>query len=127
MYKFYNANARGNFVNDCVIRAISVAECKSWDETYEELSIIAKHEGNLLDDVNFVEDYLDQRYKRVKHYAKTVGEFIEEYPIGTYLITMEGHITVIRDGVLYDTFDCRNRRIWGVWVVPKTRKCTINV
>lgn len=116
-YRFFNANAKGNFVNDCVIRAISVAEGKSWDKTYEELSEIAQKEGILLDDVNFVEGYLDKRYKRVPHYSKTIREFIEEYPKGIYLITMEGHITVVIDGVLYDTFDCRDRRIWGIWKV----------
>ena len=41
MYKFYNANARGRFTNDCVIRAISLAEDKTWNETYRELSRIA--------------------------------------------------------------------------------------
>lgn len=117
MYKFHNANARGNFVNDCVVRAISVAENKSWDETYEELSDIAQEEGILLDDVNFVEDYLDEKYDRQCHYSKTVGEFLEEFPTGTYLITMKGHITVIRNGVLYDTFDCRDRRMWCAWEV----------
>lgn len=117
MYKYYNANARGNFVNDCVIRAISVAEGKSWDKTYDELSNIAQDEGNLLDDMDFVEGYLDKRYKRVRHYSKTVGEFIEEFPKGTFLITMEGHITVVIDGTLYDTFDCRPRRMWCVWEV----------
>lgn len=121
MYRFYNANARGNFVNDCVIRAISVAEGKTWDKTYEELSSLAQEDGILLDDVNFVEDYLDDRYKRVPHKAKTVGEVIEEFPIGIYLVTMEGHITVIIDGVLYDTFDCRNRPIRCIWHVPKRR------
>ena len=69
------------------------------------------------DDVNFVEKYLDKRYKRVPHCAKTVGEFIEEFPRGIYLITMRGHITVVIDGVLYDTFDCRNRRMWCGWRV----------
>lgn len=122
MYKFYNANSRGNFVNDCVVRAISVAEGKTWDETYEELSDIAQHEGILLDDVNFVESYLDERYKRVPHCAKTVGELLEEYPKGVYLITMEGHITVAIDGILYDIFDCRNRRIWCVWEVSRLKK-----
>ena len=121
MYKFYNANARGNFVNDCVIRAISVAEGKSWDETYNELSKIAQEEGILLDDVDFVEDYLDDRYERVPHMAKTVGEVIEEFPVGTYLVTMNGHITVIIDGILYDTFDCRDRTIRCIWYVPKRR------
>lgn len=119
MYKFYNANSLGNYVNDCVVRAISVAERKSWDTTYDELSEIAQKEGILLDDVNFVESYLDKRYKRVCHYSKTVGEFIEEFSKGTYLITMQGHITVCIDGVLYDTFDCRNRRMWCAWEVSK--------
>lgn len=122
MYKFYNANAKGNFVNDCVVRAISAAEGTSWDETYEKLSDLAQDEGILLDDVNFVEDYLDDRYRRVPHIAKTVGEVIEEFPMGIYLVTMNGHITVIIDGTLYDTFDCRDRTIRCVWNVPKRRK-----
>ena len=118
MWKYYNANALGNKVNDCVVRAISKAEGKSWDKTYEELSEIAQAEGILLDDVNFVENYLDKRYVRACHYSKTVGEFMNEHKKGTFLITMEGHITVIVDGVLYDTFDCRDRRMWCAWYVP---------
>ena len=51
MYKYYNANSQGRFVNDCVIRAIAVAENKTWDETYDDLSRIAKKNGILLDDV----------------------------------------------------------------------------
>ena len=117
MYKFYNANTKGNFVNDCVVRAISVAENKSWNETYEELSDLAQIEGVLLDDVEFVENYLDKRYMRECHYSKSVGEFLEEFPAGTYLVTMKGHITTIIDGVLYDTFDCRDRRMWCAWKV----------
>ena len=119
MYKFHNANARGRFVNDCVVRAISVAEGKSWDESYDELSDIAQDEGNLLDDVNFVEGYLDRRYKRVPHYSRTVGEFLEEYPKGIYLVTMPNHITVVLDGVLYDVFDCRNKTMWTAWKVNR--------
>ena len=117
MYEFYNANVHGNFVNDCVVRAISVAECKTWNETYDELSDLAQEEGILLDDVRFVENYLDKRYRRVSHYIMTVGEFAEEHPNGTYLITMPGHITVIIDGVLYDIFDCRERIMWSAWKV----------
>ena len=117
MWKYYNSNVLGNSVNDCVVRAISKAQGKTWDETYEELSYIAQKEGILLDDVNFVEKYLDKRYRRTCHYSKTVGEFIQEYNRGTYLITMEGHITVVVDGVLYDTFDCRDRRMWCAWTV----------
>ena len=119
MYRYYNANSRGNFVNDCVVRAISVAEGKPWDVTFKELSKLAQSEGILIDDVDFVEDYLDSKYERIPHYAKTVGEAIEEFPSGTFLITMNGHITVVIDGVLYDTFDCRDKMIRCIWEVPQ--------
>lgn len=118
MYKYYNANINGNFVNDCVIRAISVAENKTWGDTYDELSKIAKKNGILLDDVNFVEPLLDYRYNRVRTYfSETVEDFIKEHPYGTYLITMNGHITVSKDGTIYDTFDCRNRILRDAWKV----------
>lgn len=120
MYKFYNANTNGNFVNDCVIRAISVAENKSWGDTYDELSRIAKKNGILLDDVNFVEPLLDSRYIRVRTYfSETVGDFVEDHPIGTYLITMSNHITVSKNGVIYDTFDCRERILKNAWEVSR--------
>lgn len=121
MYEFYNANSRGNFVNDCVVRAISVAECKTWDETYDELSELAQKDGILLDDVRFVDDYLDRKYRRVPFRSLTVDELCDEYPRGTFLITMLGHITVMIDGIIYDIFDCRNRTIWNVWQVNE--KC----
>lgn len=117
MYKFYNANAKGKFTNDCVIRAISLAEDKTWNETYEELSEIAQRNGILLDDVEFVEPLLDSRYSRVCYKNKCVGDFVEQNPKGTYLITMNGHITCAIDGVLYDTFDCRNRIMLCAWEV----------
>lgn len=116
-YKYYNANPLNRDIADCTIRAISVAECKTWDETYEELSYLAQEEGILLDDVGFIEEYLDDRYYRVPHYAKTVGEFADEYPYGTFLVTMDNHITVIRDNFIIDTFDCENKIMRSAWEV----------
>ena len=116
-YQFYNANSKGNFVNDCTIRAISIAEGKTWDETYEELSDIAQNNGIILDDVNFIEPLLDSRYDRICCYEKYVGGFAEEHPYGIFLITMNGHITCCIDGTIYDTFDCRNRVMWCAWEV----------
>lgn len=120
-YKFYNANTLGRFTNDCVVRAISLAEGKTWDDTYEELSMLAQEKGILLDDVDFVEPLLDDRYDRVCYNNKYVGEFVEEHPKGTYLIVMRSHITCCRNGILYDTFDCRNHLMTCAWEVPQTR------
>lgn len=97
---------------------ISTAEDKSWSETYDDLSRIVKNNGILLDDVNFVEPLLDYRYNRISTYpGETVGDFTERCIIGTYLVTMPNHITTVIDGVVYDTFDCRNRELWDVWKV----------
>ena len=116
-FRYYNANAKGRHTNDCVVRAISLAEDKTWNETYRELSEIAQSQGILLDDVNFVEPLLDQRYERICYNDTYVGEFIENNPTGTFLITMNGHITCCIDGVLYDSFDCRNRLMKCAWEV----------
>lgn len=98
MYVYYNANTHGKFVNDCVIRAISVAENKTWDKTYDDLSRIAKKHGILLDDVDFVDPLLEYRYDKVPvRHSTTVGDFVASNPTGTYLITMRGHITVVRN------------------------------
>lgn len=118
MYKYYNANNKNRFVNDCTIRAISLAEDKPWQETYNELSYIAGKNGIILDDVNFIEPLLDSRYVKVcPKKEKTVSEFAEEHPYGTYLITMNGHITCCIDGTIYDSFDCTDRIMKCAWLV----------
>ena len=61
-YKFYNANPKGLLIDDCVLRSISVAEGISWGECQEKLSHLANKEGRLLNEVIFVEDYLDKKY-----------------------------------------------------------------
>ena len=55
---------------------------------------------------------------RIKIYpGDTVQDVLIDNPKGTYLVTMNGHITVIKDGIVYDTFDCRDREIWNAWKV----------
>lgn len=121
MYRYLNKNPKARDVNDCVIRSISCAENRSWNDVYDELSELAQTQGILLDDVRFVEPYLDTKYDRTcyknKGFSMTVGEFVETHPKGTYLVTMQGHITCVKEGILYDTWDCRKKTIWCAWEV----------
>lgn len=117
MFEFYNANPYGRHIDDCVIRSISLLTDRDWKDVYKELVYFSSLEGYMTHDVDFVEDYLDDRYERECHYSKTVGEFIEEFPYGKYAVTMQGHITAIIDGVVYDTFDPRNRVMRCAWKV----------
>lgn len=117
MYRYYNANALNKYEDDCVIRAISCATNKSWDYVYDYLSDIAQYEGTLLDKREFVLNYLDRTYKRIKGIKGTVGYVSSMYPNNTLLITMRGHIVCSKNGIIYDTFDCRDRMVEYVWIV----------
>lgn len=115
MFRFYNANVKNLFVDDCTIRAISLAEDKTWNETYYKLSNLAREKGMMMDSAKFIEEYLDNRYDRVYCKNCSVGDFVKEHPIGTYLITMPNHISISIDGLIYDTFDCSARIMKCAW------------
>ena len=117
MYRYYNANPRDLLIDDCVIRSISVAEGISWNECQRKLSDLANDEAMLLNDVEFVEDYLDERYPRKCCKDMTVGEFCRICPRGHFVVTMKGHITAIIDNVIVDTFDCSNRIMKCCWQI----------
>lgn len=117
MYKFYNANAVNRYTDDCVIRAISCATNKSWDYVYDYLSDIAQYEGTLFDKREFVRNYLDRTYQRLDDVYGSVGYVSSRFPNNILLITMNGHITCSKYGIIYDTFDCRNREAETVWLV----------
>ena len=115
MYKYYNRNPQNRDIEDCVIRSLSLLTNRSWENVYRELAYFSSRDGYMTDNVEFVEEYLDNRYPRECHYAKSVGEFAYEHPIGKYAVTMPNHITAIIDGVIYDTFDPSNRIMRCAW------------
>lgn len=115
MYKFYNNNALGLFEDDCTVRSISTATNNTWDDTYKHLSNIARIKGTMMDDKEFIIEYLDERYPRIKNIPTTVGEVAGSYPDNILLITMNGHIVCSKYGIIYDSFDCRNRIAEYCW------------
>lgn len=117
MYRYYNKNSHNNFIDDCVIRAISTLTSRTWKDVYTELSFLAGEKGLMFDNVEFVETYLDERYRRQCHYSKTVGEFAREYPNGKYAVTMDGHITAVINDDVIDSFDPSNRVMRCAWYI----------
>ena len=118
-YQHYNANPRQRRVNDCTVRAISLATGRTWDQTFEELSKVAQAQAIMPDDVTYIDEYLERRFQKVcgckDRIRITVGEVVNTHPQGTYLITMNGHITCMIDGTVYDTFDPRDRYVWDAY------------
>lgn len=117
MYRFHNNNALGLFENDCTVRAISTATGNTWDDTYKHLSNVARLNGTMMDDKDFIINYLDARYNRLPTYGLNVGEVAGKYPDNILLITMNGHITTSKFGTVYDSFDSRNRLAEFCWKV----------
>ena len=64
-----------------------------------------------------VRGYLDRTYKHLYGIHGSVGEVSEMFPNNTILITMKNHIVCSKNGIVYDTFDPRNRETEDVWLV----------
>lgn len=121
MYRYYNANPLGRKVNDCTVRAIALATGESWDSTYNYLSDYAQQEAVMMDNVMYIDKFLDKNFEKIytneKGYNMTVDDVSKRWYKGTYLITMKNHITCCIDGIIYDTFNPSDRLVWEVYKV----------
>ena len=106
-----NPNPNGSYVGDCVIRALSIALQKSWQETYIELCI----QGLVLCDMpssnkvwdEFLKSYGFHRYiiPDTCPQCYTIRDFAGEHFKGTYIVGTGTHVVAIIDGDYYDTWD----------------------
>ena len=63
----------------------------------------------------FHEEHLKNRY--IIYCNLKVGEVSAKYNDNVILITMTGHIVCSKYGVIYDSFDCRERQAEYCWIV----------
>jgi hypothetical protein len=111
LYVSYNANPDGIRVGDCVIRAISAATGKSWEETYVRICL----QGLLMHDMPSA-DAVWGAYLRTQGFERcavssdcpecyTVEDFCREHPHGTYVLSISGHVVYVSDGQYFDSWD----------------------
>lgn len=111
MWKSYNPNPNGAKVGDCVIRALSKALGKSWEDTYIELCMY----GLKMADMPSA-NHVWGAYLRDKGYSRhilpdtcpdcyTVKEFCSEHSAGSYILSLSGHVVCVSDGDYYDSWD----------------------
>ena len=115
MYIFLNKNPVQKNTDDCVIRAISKALDKEWEDVYIDLCVqgLKYYDmpsanyvwGSYLKSNGFVRkiipDTCPDCYK--------VREFAEDNPEGTFILALHGHVVAVIDGCYYDTFDSGDR------------------
>lgn len=122
-------------VGDCVTRSICNATGKDYLEVYNALKEISKaeHRGKRKKRTSSVRDgvykytykkYIEEVLGWKWHPCMQIGSGCqvhlrsEELPSGTLIVSVSGHHTCVKDGVLYDTYDCSRdgvRCVYGYW------------
>lgn len=110
-----NPNPNNNHTGDCVIRAISIAENKDWDDVYVELMVKGYVMKDMIESNELWNSYLHKLgYKRyiipdTCPDCYSVREFAEDHPKGTYILGTGTHAVAVIDGDYYDTWDSGHR------------------
>lgn len=122
---FYNANPKSKKTGDCVIRAISTAIDKSWDEVLDDLTEIAHEIKSIPNDRDCYEVYLEKvgftkcKQMRKKDNTKYIGyEFIDNFKKNDIILCHIGthHLTVIKNKKIWDTWDCGYGCVGVYWI-----------
>lgn len=119
-YKFLNINPLGKKEQDCVCRAISLALNEDYYVIQEKIELVGKLFECPTICVCCYKFLLDNVYgiNRIEEYNGTsIREFIEQNPLGTYIIRIEGHCTCVIDSICYDLWDCLDEPISLIWKV----------
>lgn len=126
-------------VGDCVTRAVANATGKDYKEVYDAINQMAKTEkrargsSSARNGVNkkLSKKYIEQVLGWEWHPTMTIGSGCkvhlreDELPKGNLIVQVTGHLTCVKDGVLYDTFDCTrdgSRCVYGYWTEPTRPK-----
>lgn len=110
----YNNNPNNILVDDCVIRALSTALGKSWDNIYLELMIEGFKKKNYPNYNSIWWSYLEDRGYHRKlipdtcPMCYTLKQFTKDRPRGIYIVGDGSHVVAVVDGVYVDTWDSGN-------------------
>lgn len=111
MYVFANPNPHKLITDDCVIRAIALAEGRPWEDVYVDLFVEGYIEKELPNANGVWGQYLmDKGYKRHSlpdtcPMCYTLKEFSEDHPTGTYIVGTGTHAVAVISGDVYDTWN----------------------
>lgn len=119
-YEFFNINPLNRIEEDCVCRAISLALEEDYYTIEKKLYLIAElFECERLC-VCCYRFLLDNVYNLMR-YEDYKGMYIKDFasinPYGTFLIRIDGHLTCLIDGVIYDLWDCLEEKIDLIWKI----------
>lgn len=138
---------KGEKAGDCVVRAIAHATGKDYKEIYDDIFSLAKNWGKSKTKKNlkirenasprngvnkvvlkyYIEDVLKFTWVSCSGIGKGITVHLKrsELPKGNIILKVSKHLTCVKDGVLFDTYDCsRNgeRGVYGYWIKKDDKK-----
>ena len=109
--KYFPVKYKKDLVGDCVIRAVAHGTRQDYLVVYNELFELAMKTGLMPNSKRIYEAYLfSLGWKKHSPMSNGTGKKLrlKNYKCnGTYIILTSKHLTCIKDGVLYDSWDCR--------------------
>lgn len=121
MYVHANPNPNGAYVEDCVIRAISIATDRSWDETaiylflqafiMKNMPSVNKVWGTFLNSIGFRQYQLPNTCPD----CYTIRDFCEDNPFGVFILATGSHVVAVINGDYYDAWDSGDELPTSVW------------
>lgn len=127
-FRFYNANPKGKYASDCVIRALCTAMEQTWEETYRGLVEVGIKYGLVINEKACFEKYLkakgwtkNKQPRRVDGTKYTGKEFCKDYLRSAdgkrrIIANIGGHhIVAIVDRKVYDIWDSTYKCIGNYW------------
>jgi len=113
--------------NDCVVRAVALVLDVPYDTVYDMFARLGRTCGRGTSKIVW-QSYLDSnnRLKKISFPAQKgikrmdLNNFHKVYCRGTYIVQCAGHLTVVKDGVILDSFVPRvNACVYAVWCKVK--------
>ena len=114
MWIKYNNNPVGRSVDDCAVRALSVALGVTWDEAHYMLSEASRDMGEIMNANSVISAVLRKngfyRYviSNICEDCYTIRDFCEDHPRGIYVVGTGTHVATIIDKNLYDSWNSLN-------------------
>ena len=114
MWIEYNANPISNRLEDCAIRAVSVALGISWETAFDLIAYNAKEMGSVMHSNAVFGSVLRQKgfYRAIIPNrcpdCYTVRDFCLDHPIGIFVVGTGSHVVTVIDGDYIDTWDSGN-------------------
>lgn len=118
-FNYLNVNPNLEDIGDCVVRAIKLATGLNYELVEEKLYYTAQLLGCPERCVCCYSFLLDQvfNFEQVDCYGLSVKDFCHIYNKGVYLVRMDGHLSCVINGEIWDTWDCSNEIVTNAWVV----------